>query len=396
MQDYEQAFQGQDAIDPVVQATRRKTLAEAIDQRARVIRQINQRLIDDAAQHRQRTTAVVFWLRVAILMVGPAGGMLLGWNMARRLRSSVKRIQVTLRHEHPDEPLELGTIAVAADEDLDEIGAQVAALVQRLEATTRDLQEARAEVVRAERLAAIGELAAGVAHEFRNPLTSVKLLLQHAAQRDSSSLTTPKLRLILDEIERMEETIQGLLDFSRPAIPRRVRHDLREPLRRAANLVEGRATRQGVRVVLDLGSGARLCDGDARQLQQVFSNLLINGIEAMPGGGTLAVRLTDDPDRPCWRIEFTDEGAGIPPDVLPRLFEPFVSLKERGTGLGLAVSRRIVEAHGGELTASNRADGGAAVNVCLPLVPTLPSDLSDRLPDDESRAPRASTLCGPR
>ena len=131
-----------------------------------------------------------------------------------------------------------------------------------------------------------------MAHELRNPLTSVKLLLQHAATRPGDAvLPGAKLRLILDEVSRMEGTIQGLLDFSGPPELRSLRHDLCETVRRATTLVEGRAHAYRVELRVDSDESPIEVDGDPHQLHQVFVNLLINGIEAMPSGGLLTISM---------------------------------------------------------------------------------------------------------
>jgi C4-dicarboxylate-specific signal transduction histidine kinase len=139
-----------------------------------------------------------------------------------------------------------------------------------------------------------------------------------------------------------------------------------ETVRRAANLVEGRAATQGVQLQLDLNDRPVVVDGDPQQLHQVFVNLLINGIEAMPSGGLLCVHVALSESQSHVRVRFEDNGSGIPADILSRLFEPFATSKERGTGLGLAVSRRIVEEHGGLIEATNRPEGGAVLEVVLP------------------------------
>jgi signal transduction histidine kinase len=224
-------------------------------------------------------------------------------------------------------------------------------------------------VLRAERLAAIGGLAAGVAHELRNPLTSVKLLLQHAATRGGdATVAAPKIGLILDEIERMEATIQGLLDFSRPAQPQRKLHYVRDTLERALHLVAGRAEKQHVKTRLDLGRQPLLVNGDPQQLHQVFVNLLINAIEAMPSGGSLNISVMANPQTRQVTVEICDTGDGIPQELMPRLFEPFATGKERGTGLGLAVSRRILEEHGGTIAVRPRQPRGTIFEVTLPAV----------------------------
>jgi signal transduction histidine kinase len=267
---------------------------------------------------------------------------------------------------------------VRGGNELTSIQKQVELVVDRLRKSGEELQTARQEALHAERLAAIGGLAAGVAHELRNPLTSVKLLLQHAATRGGDAMVAaPKISLILDEIERMETTIQGLLDFSRPVQPQRKPHDVRRTVERALHLVAGRAQKQAVSMETDLGHEPLLVNGDAQQLHQVFVNLLINAIEAMPGGGTLLISTAPGPDAKRFTIEISDSGEGVPPDLLPRLFEPFASAKERGTGLGLAVSRRILQEHGGSINVRPRSPRGSVFSVTLPAVNSPAPALAD-------------------
>ena len=189
-----------------------RDLAASSDQ----LRSINQKLLLDANAQRDGAIASVFIIRTCILIFGPGLGIAYGWWMAKRVQHSVARITVTLRDATVGDRA-LGAVRIDEQTDLDAIQTQVEQVVDRLNQANDELKKARDEVLRSERLAAVGELAAGVAHELRNPLTSVKLLLQHAAQKAQSELLADtKLRLILDEIARMETTIQSLLDFSRP------------------------------------------------------------------------------------------------------------------------------------------------------------------------------------
>ncbi len=227
-----------------------------------------------------------------------------------------------------------------------------------------------------ERLAAVGELAAGIAHEMRNPLTSVKLLIQTATQQlPGGSFGEQDLQVAQREIVRMESTIQGLLDFARPPVLRRVRHDVRGTAQRAWNLVDGRARQQHVNVVYETPDVPVMVDGDPEQLHQILVNLLLNGVESMPSGGLLrmTIQAGDGRHQAC-RIAVSDSGAGIPPPILARIFEPFVTSKETGTGLGLAISRRIAEEHGGMLVAANREEGGAQFTLELPTSTAVPGN----------------------
>lgn len=346
----------------------RKQLA-TIDSGAMELKRINQQFILAAAEQRASVGRFVFVSRLALLLAGPLVGIWLGWRLSTRLQRSMAQISVTLRQAESPEAFELGTVRWEGEGLLGDVRQQAEQVVSRLRAVLADLQQARDEIIRSERLAAVGELAAGVAHEIRNPLTSVKLLLQHAVKQ-RIALSDENLDLILEEVGRVETTIQELLDFSRPSKLHRWRHDLRDTLRRALNLVYGRAQQQQVDVCESFSPGMLLVDGDPGQLHQVIVNLLINAIEAMPDGGKLLVRTNELPDVPAARIEIRDTGLGIPAELLPRLFEPFATTKERGTGLGLAVSRRIIDQHGGTLSVENHCEGGAVFTVELPLAET--------------------------
>lgn len=345
------------------------SLAVEISEKADRIRQINDELLRSHNERRTRISQLVLWARSIAITLVPALGIAIGWWTATRLERSVARIQVTLHDPLLAAPGHLGTVHVRRGADLASIQQQVQLVVDRLRQTGEELQAARQEVLRSERLAAIGGLAAGVAHELRNPLTSVKLLLQHAANRGgNASIAAPKMGLILDEIERMEATIQGLLDFSRPAEPQRKLHDLRETIERALHLVAGRAEKQQVDTDVVLGDNPLPVNGDPQQLHQVFVNLLINAIEAMPQGGKLNIALVRSLDDNQFSVEIRDTGEGIPGELLPRLFEPFATAKERGTGLGLAVSRRIILEHGGAINFRPGVPRGTVFVVQLPAV----------------------------
>ncbi len=195
---------------------------------------------------------------------------------------------------------------------------------RRIRDVVDELQSARREAVRAERLAAVGELAAGVARRLRNPLTSVKLLIQSAGRGDPShALQGRRLEVVQKEIAQMESTIQGLLDFARPPKPHRVTHNLRDTLDRAIDLAAARAGQQHVEIHEQGSTEPVMINGDPEQLDLVFLNLLLNGIEAMPAGGTMTVSLEVEMGPPAiCRVLFLDTGPGIDEASLDRLFEP--------------------------------------------------------------------------
>jgi signal transduction histidine kinase len=314
-------------------------------------------------------------IRQILNLLGPAVGVWLGYRAASRLRSQIARITVKLGET------DLGRVEVAQEAedtdpaDLESLDQQVGRVQLRLMEVVTELQSAQQEVLRSERLAAVGQLAAGVAHELRNPLTSVKLLVQTAQEAAKGKGGGPAtvfdpqtFEVLTSEIDRMERTIQSLLDFARPTQPRRTRHDLREPLRRVLNLISARASQQRVAIDCRGGEAPLWVVGDTEQLVQVFLNLTLNGIDAMPEGGRLGLELTRGlAEGSRWvGLRVNDQGPGLSAEVLGRLFEPFVTTKERGTGLGLAVSRRIVLEHSGELLVRNLPAGGAEFELRLP------------------------------
>ncbi|HWB10804.1 MAG TPA: ATP-binding protein [Pirellulales bacterium] len=347
-------------------------LARDVAKPCEELSELAQRLTDEAFQRRDRLRTRVNVTRISFVILGPAVGILLGLWVARGLHHTISEISVTLRGASGDLEQQIGLVEVSSGElkGLPALQQQVQAVSARIKQVVEELQRARREAVRSERLAAVGELAAGVAHELRNPLTSVKLLIQ-AVQRNqvAASADEKRLQVVEQEIVRMETTIRELLDFARPPKLRRVCHDVRDTLRRALTLVAASAQQAKVVIEEQLGDAPALVDADPAQLDQVFVNLLLNAIEAMADGGTLHVTV-DQQGRQSdglLRIVFRDTGSGIPDQVMSRLFEPFVTSKERGIGLGLAISRRIMQEHGGGLTASNAPPGGAMFIVEVPL-----------------------------
>jgi two-component system, NtrC family, sensor histidine kinase HydH len=344
-------------------------LARAVAEPCRQLVDVNERTLAESTRRSAHLGSAVILTRLVFLIAGPIVGLLCGIWVARGLYRSISQISVTLSDATNGLSREVGSVEVRGQVDLPELQQQVQAVADHLRQVMEELQQTRRQAMSAERLAAVGELAAGVAHELRNPLTSIKLLIQTAAHRQhQQGLPDKQLQVVEQEIAAMENTIQGLLDFARPPKLRRVRHDLRTTVRRALRLVEGRAGQQNVTVVDQLPESPVAVNGDPEQLHHIFVNLLLNSIEAMPQGGSLTVGVQADAEKSgTCRVLVTDSGCGIPQPVLDRLFEPFVTDKEGGTGLGLAVSNRIAKEHDGTLRASNRADGGATFILELPL-----------------------------
>lgn len=379
-------------------ADRSTQMARRVAEPCTELLQLNERLMTESVAHRTGLENMLNLARLAFLVAGPAVGIYVGLRIARSLHHSISQISVTLKDASGELDHEVGSVEfspVADSGDLPDLNRQVQAISTRIRQVLVELQKARHEAELSERLAVVGELAAGVAHELRNPLTSVKLLIQTApADNLGIHLQERQSHVILQEILRMEETIQGLLDFARPPQLNRVRHDLRDTVRRALNLVEGRAIHEEVALISRLPADPLIVNADPEQLHQVFVNLLINGIESMQHSGTLDVTagLSARDGRTC-QVVVGDRGGGIPQERLTRIFEPFITTKERGTGLGLAVSQRIVREHGGTITATNRPEGGAVFTVELPLAPLTTPTSAPQNPES-FRPVQASGVAG--
>jgi signal transduction histidine kinase len=306
---------------------------------------------------------------------GAVGGLVGGYGVARGMSRSITRLNVRLQAVHAHLDREVASVRLTADGDnLHGIEKQLGTILERVREVVDQLHRQERDALRAEQLAAVGQLAAGLAHEVRNPLTSIKLLVGAALQKRSpTALTEPDLQVIHDEVGRLERKVAALLEYARPQQTEPRPGDVAEIVHHVADLVQPRVCQQGVRLNLDLPPEPVTAHLDPDQFNGVMTNLLLNALDAMPGGGTIDVALKKD-GAGRFRLTVADTGPGLDPAVADRLFRPFVSTKPTGTGLGLCVSRRVVQAHGGSLTGANRPGGGACFTITLPAPAGGPSD----------------------
>ncbi|MCS7173273.1 MAG: ATP-binding protein [Armatimonadetes bacterium] len=234
---------------------------------------------------------------------------------------------------------------------------------------TQQLERTQARLVQSEKLAALGQLVAGVAHELNNPLTSV---LGYAQLLEAGELEGEDARralgIVLQEADRARRIVQNLLTFARQQAHERGPVDVNAALEQTVALRRYELERAGVEFVLDLAQDLPPIEGDLYQLQQVFLNLINNAAQALAGGrGRIEIRTTHREGRVV--VEVADTGPGIPPEHLHRIFDPFFTTKDpgQGTGLGLSISYGIVRDHGGEIYADNRLEGGARFVIELPV-----------------------------
>ena len=245
----------------------------------------------------------------------------------------------------------------------DEIGDLAAAFNQM----TKDLKASRDQLIQAERLATAGKMSASFAHEIRNPLSSMRMLAQLLMQKPemSGEKYQQSVRYILEEIERIDTIVKGLMDFARPTKLDLKQQPLTPVLQAVLDLMEANLAHHKIQLVLDLLPETPEIQFDSDKLKQAFMNIVLNAMEAMPQGGTLRVLMFIENDGVC--IKVIDTGIGIPAEDLEHLFEPFFTRKTRGTGLGLANVKRILEEHGGKVEIESTPGEGTTVSMWLPI-----------------------------
>ncbi len=221
---------------------------------------------------------------------------------------------------------------------------------------------------RSEKLTTVGQLAAGVAHEIRNPLTTLRGFLQ--LQQESKKLTLSHVTLMLSELDRINLIVGEFLILAKPQATRFVAKDVRNVLQDVIALMNSEALLHNIEFRISFTEEACLISCEENQLKQVFINLLKNAIEAMPSGGTIHIYITYKRD--YISITITDEGVGIPDEMIPKIGDPFFTGKETGTGLGIMVSQRIINSHRGTLDIKSQVNVGTTVHLQLPALKEEP------------------------
>jgi two-component system sensor histidine kinase HydH len=305
-------------------------------------------------------------LMLLAVLLGAALVVFLYFHLSRHLR---KRVGVLLR----------GTEAVAAgrlDHRIVDAGDdEIASVSQAFNAMSAKLHESLERALRSERLAALGEFATGVAHEIRNPLTSLKTTVQALSRREPDARRQQLLADMEGEIDRLARVVNDLVDFGRPRPPKPVRVPVGDALKQISAMIDTEAAQRRVHVSWQ-GDAALAPYVDRDQLMQIVLNLALNAVQATPAGGSVVLRAYAEADKVV--IEVSDTGCGIPPELLDRVSEPFVTTKPKGAGLGLSISRQLCELNGGQLSIASTPGQGTIVRILLPVEATHHADRPDR------------------
>ena len=229
-----------------------------------------------------------------------------------------------------------------------------------------EIQGLKKEIERRERLASIGKLAAGVAHEIRNPLSSIKGFATYFKERYRNVPEDQKTAdIMIREVDRLNRVISQLLEFARPMDIFKKPTSLQVLVQDSLNLIEGDLSRKDLRVNVDIAPDIPSVMMDPDKFKQVFLNLYLNAVDAMEKGGTLTVEARREEKTRSVRITISDTGRGIKGEDLPHIFDPYFTTKSSGTGLGLAIVHKIVESHGGKIRVRSREGMGTQVTILL-------------------------------
>lgn len=317
---------------------------------------------------------LLFWILLFSVVAGVAGAWLIARSLARPIAELRQAMTVVGSGDldHPITPRsgdEIGDLARSfrqmtgnlrqSREQLVHVNAELAGKIGQLEA-------AQAQLVEQEKLASVGQMAAGVAHGLRNPLASLRASAQLALRHPDSPAARESLESMISEVDRLDKRITHLLTFSRPAPLHPARENLSALVGGLLPALNRLLQDRGVRLQADLPPDIPDAMLDPMKVEQTLHELIANALDAMPGGGTLGLAARVSDDQRSVVVEVSDTGKGIPPEVLPAVTDPFFTTRPEGTGLGLAIAKRFVEQNGGSLEIASTVGRGTTVGIRFP------------------------------
>ncbi len=312
----------------------------------------------------QATNSVVFVLTAMVLgflLIGIAGAVIFAHWITNPI-SKITRAFETLNLDQEFEPLHIKT-----GDEINILADKFNEMMARLQRTHSELTRAQNSLIQSEKLAAVGTLASGLAHEISSPLAGLKNCLIRIMANPGKDVINRYSNLMMTAVEKIENVVSALLGFARQDDIHYEPFSLNKAIKSALSLLSFRLERANVSVEMRLDNNAKLCTGDSHHIEQVIVNLIINAVDAMPKGGRLHISSNFQSSTGCFRVK--DNGIGISPENIKKIFDPFFSTKEpgKGTGLGLAVSYNIIEKHRGRISVDSQLGRGTAVEVYLPL-----------------------------
>ncbi|MCA1828890.1 MAG: ATP-binding protein [Myxococcales bacterium] len=341
---------------------RLKTAERRVDQELKILGQVLQDQMNQGVEEAERQERAARWAVIGLSVLALAVGLLIMWLSQRALRP-IRTLTEAAQRLGRGDPASVAVPEQGGDE-LALLAHEFNAMAQRLAARERELRAQGEALLRSERLAAIGRIAAQITHEIRNPLSSISLNAEELGER------APAARELCDaivrEVDRLTAITEEYLRFARLPKPQMQRSDVNDVVRDLLEFVRPELVAAGVQVEQRLSPELPRVLADVAQLRQLLLNLVRNAREAMPGGGSL--RVSTRGGEGSVEVEVRDGGPGIEPARLQRIFDPFFTTKERGTGLGLAMAQEIAQEHGGQLTCDSALGTGTSFVLRLPAV----------------------------
>ena len=311
-------------------------------------------------------------IRKATMALGIGGavlGLILGWFIARIIINPIYKLVLKVRDAAGSEMVE--HIRMSPGKELEELDEHINRLIRRINKAHEDLQKNRLLLEQSNKFAAIGKIAPALAHEIRNPLTSVKLLIYTMMQEeDLSKEKLHDFEIISHEISRVEGFLQKFLKYARPAKPQIQSVEIEPVIQEVLYLMSAQLKQNNIQVMENYSTNGTFIQVDPDMIKQILMNLILNAIESMGNKGEMNILTRIKPDqknKQFMEISISDSGPGIPQEIVDTLFDPFVKGKDQGIGLGLSISQRIAEQHQGWISAANNSDKGASFIIHLPV-----------------------------
>lgn len=320
--------------------------------------------LDDAANQSHRLISILTYLAI----IGACTALLAGFSLARMINRSLFQMRIPMMDVAGKLSEVAGDVIVSTQMDLSDLGPLLEKVSKEVTSVVEQLHARHKEILHNDQLASVGQLASGIAHEIRNPLMSMKILVQSAIEHQPAMLDARDLEILNEEIRRLEKLLDDFLDYARPKPLKKTDVDLRQLADNVVTFLQPQADLRSVTLDCKLPEESVWAYVDEPRIRQILINLILNGIRATKIGSCVQLTLDtlDNEDSNWCRIRVSDEGPGIPAELGTRIFEPFYSTEETGLGLGLPVSQRIIRSHGGEITLDERSSSGAQFVVLIP------------------------------
>lgn len=331
---------------------------------------INEKLMFNTSSMIDRDNRTVNSIMYILGFAGIFFGLGLGLFLSRKITHPIYNLVLRIKGAAQDEVIE--KVDIEKLTELEHLDAWVHQLIDKVQKANDDLRQSQKMLQRSEKLASLGKIAAGLAHEIRNPLTAIKMLF-FSIQNElgQSQKLKQDVQVIIAEIGHIEKFIQDFLDFARPPKPDLNYYHVDKIVQNTISLLSPQLHNAHIKIEQSSKLSCPQVYVDEEQIKQVLLNILLNAVQALPPGGKIYIKenVTDFPvqQKKFIHLEITDNGPGIPANLINSIFDPFITSKEDGTGLGLSIADQIIHNHGGWIEAKNNEKGGASFFIYLPL-----------------------------